>query len=254
MLRARKAKFDDGIFFSYAKAGNLYSKKNTRSLYWHLYLSLFAWLLSFFFIFFLVSSDTKQGVAQRIFYFHVPSAWISFISLSICFYFSIQYLRKAKRNDDIKAFSYAKIGWLFTTGVLITGPLWAKPIWGVYWNWSDQRLITFFILWLIFSTYFLLRKNIQDIHKSARLSAVIAILGFLDIPLVYFSIRIWNTPSHPGPIMGDGASSMSLEPEMRFTLWYSFFCFLIFMFLIARLQIRSLQIKYHIYEKRENMR
>ena len=223
--------------------------RNSWSLYAHFYLSAFTLMISFIFIFFGVPSDIEQGVVQRIFYFHVPIAWIAFIALSICFYFSIQYLRRGELLYDMKALAYAKIGWLFTTGVLITGPLWAKPIWGVYWNWSDQRLITFFILWLIFSTYFLFRKTIQDIHKSARLSAVIAIFGFLDIPLVYFSIRIWNTPSHPGPLIGSGAPSMSLEPKMRFVLWYSFFCFLVFMFLLARLQINSYQIQHKILSK-----
>ncbi len=224
-------------------------QRSSRSLYVHLYFGTCILAISLIFIFFGVPSDAEQGVAQRIFYFHVPTAWTAFISLSLCFYFSIQYLRRGELIHDMKALTYAKIGWLFTTGVLITGPLWAKPIWGVYWNWSDQRLITFFILWLIFSTYFLFRKSIQDIHKSARLSAVIAILGFLDIPLVYFSIRIWNTPSHPGPIIGSGAPSMALEPKMRLALWYSFLCFLVFMFLMARLQIRSYQIQYKILNR-----
>ena len=226
--------------------------KDTKRLYIYLFILFIAWLVLIYLVFFGVPSDAEQGVAQRIFYFHVPTAWAAFISLSLCFYFSIKYLMSREMLFDTKAFVYAKIGWVLTTGVLITGPLWAKPIWGVYWNWSDQRLMTFFILWLIFSSYFIFRKSVRDVHKAARFSAVIAVLGFLDIPLVYFSIRIWDTPSHPGPIIGSGAPSMSLDPKMRFALWYSFICFLGMIFLIARVQIRSLQIRRLLLERKHS--
>ena len=207
------------------------------------------WVILASAICFMVPSDSEQGVAQRIFYFHVPTAWTSFIALGIGFYYSITYLRKREILYDIMAFSYVKIGWVFTTGVLITGPLWAKPIWGIYWNWSDQRLLTFFILWLIFTAYLILRSNIPDIHKKARLSAVLCILGFIDIPLVYLSIRIWKTPSHPGPVVGGSESSGIEDPVMRITLWFSFICFLLLMYLLARVQINQSFIKHTLLEK-----
>ena len=198
---------------------------------------------------FFVPSDAEQGVTQRIFYFHVPTAWVSFIALGISFYYSIVYLRRREISQDIKAFSYAKIGWFFTTGVLITGPLWAKPIWGVYWNWSDQRLLTFFILWLIFTAYLVLRNNISDLHKKARFSSVLCILGFINVPLVYLSIRIWDTPSHPGPVVGGTGASGIEDPMMRVTLWFSFICFLLLMFLLGRVQVNHHLIKHLLNKK-----
>ena len=222
---------------------------NFKRLRFHSLVVYILWITLAATVCFLVPSDTEQGIAQRIFYFHVPTAWTSFIAFIFAFYYSILYLKKREILDDIKAFSYAKIGWIFTTGVLITGPLWAKPIWGVYWNWADQRLVTFFILWLIFTTYMILRVNILDIYKRARLSAILCILGFIDIPLVYLSIRIWSTPSHPGPVVGGSETSGIDDPSMRIAFWFSFFCFLVLMFLLARIQINHSYIKHTLFEK-----
>ena len=173
--------------------------------------------------------DGQQGPVQKIFYYHVPTAWVSFICFTIAFYHSIKYLKTRNLSYDQKALSYAATGYIFTTGVLVTGPLWAKPIWGDFWNWSDQRLMSFFVLWLSYGGYLFLRVSITSPEKKARLSAVLAIIAYLNVPLVYLSIRIWNTPSHPGPVVG-GKEDSGVTPEMRLVFWY---CVISFHLLLA---------------------
>ncbi len=209
---------------------------------------IFALFLYFSYVVcFTVGSDVKQGIAQKIFYYHVPTAWVSFIAFGISLYHSLLYILKRELEHDGKAVASVSVGLVFATGVLITGPLWAKPIWGTYWNWSDQRLISFFILWIIFVGYLLLRYNIHDIHKKAIVSSVLNIIGFCNIPLVYFSIRIWNTPSHPQPVLATRDSSY-ISPDIRWALWLSVLCFLLIMLLLLSLAIRDTKIQRLLYQ------
>lgn len=183
---------------------------------------MISWLILIYLTLLYVPSDAKQGIAQRIFYYHVPTAWVSFTGFLFGSYYSFLYLKNKNFLNDIKALSFNSLAYLFTSGVLITGPLWAKPIWGDFWNWSDERLVTFFILWLSYSAYFLLRYGIPDKDKKARFSAILSLLALVNIPLVYLSILIWETPSHPGPVIGKGGLK---NPTMAFTFWYSLLCF-----------------------------
>lgn len=197
---------------------------------------LLAWMTCFW-----VPSDNAQGIAQRIFYYHVPTAWVSFLGFGISLVYSVLYLRRRNLRDDSLAAAYAIAGWVFTTGVIITGPLWAKPIWGDFWNWSDQRLISFFILWLAYAGYMLMRMGMPDPHKRARFSSVLAIIAFLDVPLVYLAIRIWNTPSHPGAVIGGGEKSGLYDPRMSLTFLVAMVTFQLLFFLAAYLLYRTLE-------------
>ncbi|RME90631.1 MAG: cytochrome C assembly protein [Candidatus Hydrogenedentota bacterium] len=199
-----------------------------------LWLNGFLWFLFFYMVFFVVPSDAAQGVAQRIFYFHVPTAWVSFTAFTVSFIASIRYLKKRDLQLDKLAAAYAVTGWIFTTGVMITGPLWAKPIWGDFWNWSDQRLMSFFVLWLLFAAYGLLRFSMPDSEKRARFSAVLAILGFLNVPLVYAAIRIWNTPSHPAAVIAGKKGSGLKDPTMLWTFFIGVIAFHFLMWALAR--------------------
>ena len=176
-------------------------------------------------------SDRAQGIVQKIFYFHVPTAWVSFVGFLSSFIYAIRYLRSRDLQYDLKSSAHAITGWLFTTGVLITGPIWAKPIWGDWWNWSDQRLVSFFILWLAYSGYIVLRLTMPDPEKKARFSALLSILAFLDVPLVYFAIRLWNTPSHPGAVIAGGKESGLASIEMKLTFWFAVVAFTLLYFL-----------------------
>ncbi|MBI3669072.1 MAG: cytochrome c biogenesis protein CcsA [Acidobacteria bacterium] len=160
---------------------------------------------------FLAPTERTMGLIQRIFYFHVPSAWTGFVAFFIVFIASIAYLLKRAPKWDWLAVSAAEIGVAFFTVVLTTGPIWAKPVWGIWWTW-DARLTSTFVLWVLYVTYLLLRTLIADPERRAVVSAVFSIFAFLDVPLVYMSIRWWRT-QHPQPVIAGGASS-GLDPQM----------------------------------------
>ena len=189
--------------------------------------------------------DGQQGPVQKIFYYHVPTAWVSFICFTVAFYQSIKYLRTRDFSHDQKALIYAATGYVFTTGVLVTGPLWAKPIWGDFWNWADQRLMSFFVLWLSYGGYLFLRLSVPSPEKKARLSAVLAIIAYLNVPLVYLSIRIWNTPSHPGPVVG-GKEDSGVTPEMRIVFWYCVISFHLLLAILLPLLRKTLQQRFEL--------
>src|ERR1700678_4019220 len=160
---------------------------------------------------FLAPDVKTMHVIQRIFYFHVPS-WIAmFIAFSIVFIANIAYLATRKSNWDCLGVSAAEVGVVCCTIGLATGPLWARPVWGIWWTW-DARLTTTFILWLLYISYLLLRGLLDDPEKKATLSAVFGIFAFLDVPLVYVSNRLWRT-QHPQPVILGGNGS-GLDPTM----------------------------------------
>ena len=178
-------------------------------------LSYVSILIGLYMAFLYAPTEKTMGDVQRIFYFHVPSAWVSFIAFGVVAIASIFFLRTGQSNWDTLAYSAAEVGILFLTLVLITGPLWAKPVWGVYWTW-DARLTTSFILWLIYLAYLMLRNYVADRERGARFAAVFGIVGFLDVPIVYMSIRWWRT-LHPSAVVGGGDGS-GLAPAMLLTL------------------------------------
>lgn len=173
-------------------------------------------------VFVWVPNEKTMGIIQRIFYFHVPSAWVGFLAFGVVFAMSIMYLIKRDDKWDRLASISAEIGLLFTTIMLTTGPIWAKPVWGIWWTW-DARLTLALVLWLIYVAYVMLRVYIHEDAKRARLSAVVGIIGFLDVPLVYMSIRWWRT-QHPSPVMAGGEKS-GLAPEMLLTFLLCLFTF-----------------------------
>ena len=188
-----------------------------------------AMLISIYLIFMYAPTEVTMGDVQRIFYFHVSLAWTSFLAIFVVFVYSIRFLASRDRQLDIKAFSAAEVGAVFSTTVLISGPLWAKPVWGIWWTW-DARLTSAFVLWLIYMGYLVLRRVIDAPEQRARLSAVFGILGAVDAPIVYMSNRWWRT-QHPQPVMG-GAEGSGLDPQMRLTLYVTFAaCVLLFFFL-----------------------
>jgi len=155
----------------------------------------------------LAPKEAAMGDVQRLFYFHMPSAWIALGPAFTCvFGFSIAYLVTRKLVYDRFAGVAAEIGVVFTTITLITGPLWAKPVWGVYWTW-EPRLTTTLILWFIYVGYLLLRSLANPGHKRARLVAVYGIAGWIDVPIVFLSIWWWRTV-HPR-LLGDGGFAIA---------------------------------------------
>ena len=173
--------------------------------------------------------EVTMGDAQRIFYFHVPSAWIGFLGFFVVFIASLMYLRKRERKWDALALSAAEIGVVFTTLVLLTGPLWAKAAWGAFWVW-DARLTTTLILWMIYVGYLMLRGSAEG-DRRARFAAVLAIVGFLDVPIIYFSVDLWRT-MHPTLLITETGG---LAPQMTQTLMVALLSFtLLFVFLLIQ--------------------
>ncbi len=172
----------------------------------------------------LVAAPTEQtmGDVQRIFYYHVPSAWTAFILFFINFFASVVYLIRRSRKADIVALVTAEVGVVFCTVVLVTGPIWARPVWGIWWTW-DLRLTLTLVLWLIYVSYLVLRR-FSSSGQTPLLAAVLAVFGALDVPLVYFSIWFFRT-QHPQPVIGGGGS---IDPRMLHILlinWLAFSCF-----------------------------
>lgn len=200
-------------------------------------LGISAWIFIFvaiYLVFFNVPTEKTMGVVQRIFYFHVPSAWNAFLAFFLVFIGSIMYLRSNEMKWDALSVASAEIGFMFTSIVLVTGPLWAKPVWYIWWAW-DVRLTSTLVLWLIYAGYFLLRNVIPDPVTKAKLSSIIGILAFVDIPIIYFSIRWWRT-QHPSPVMAGGKGS-GLDPNMKAVFFFCLFSFtlLYLFFLLMRL-------------------
>jgi heme exporter protein C len=181
-------------------------------------------LLSFALYEALIGAPTERtmGDVQRIFYYHVPSAWTAFLLFLINFVASIVYLIRRNPKADILALVSAEVGVVFCTVVLVTGPIWARPVWGIWWAPGDIRLTTTLVLWLIYVSYLILRRYSMS-GQTPVIAAVLAVFGALDVPLVYFSIWFFRT-QHPSPVIGGGGS---LDPRMAHVLlinWAAFLC------------------------------
>ena len=157
--------------------------------------------------------DPSIRPAQRIIYFHVPSAWSSMLSFFVAFVASILYLITKKVRWDIWARSASELGIAFTVAAIISGMMWAKPAWNTYWTW-DPRLTTYTIVLLLYIAYFMLRGAIDEPSRRARMAAVYGIFAFLSVPLTFMSIRWWNT-IHPVIVDSpDNPSKCGLGPNM----------------------------------------
>jgi heme exporter protein C len=160
---------------------------------------------------FVAPDERTMHAAQRIFYFHLPS-WIAmFAAFFIVVIGNIAYLTSRSPKWDWLGVAGAEVGVVCCTIGLITGPLWGKPAWGIWWTW-DARLTSTLILWLLYIAYLLLRETIEDAERRARISAVFGLFAFLDVPLVYVSNRFWRT-QHPAPVFFGGPDS-GIDPTM----------------------------------------
>lgn len=160
--------------------------------------------LALYFIFFVAreATDAIGGQLQRIFYFHVSSAWVAYLGFAIVFIGSIAYLRTGARRWDLLAHGAAEVGVVFTTLVLVTGPIWARPVWGTWWQW-DARLTSTLVLWLTYVGYLLLRGLATNPARIGRIAAVVGIIGFVNVPIVHFSVQWWRTLHPRGPTPAD---------------------------------------------------
>ena len=180
-------------------------------------------------------TEAVQGDVQRIFYFHVPMAWLAYLAFFVVFAGSILYLWRRSERWDVYARCSAELGVVFTTLVLVTGSLWGRPIWGTWWSW-DARMTSTLILWAIYVVYLMLRAYSNDRARGARYGAVLGILGFADVPIVQMSVVWWRT-LHPGPVVsleGNG----SLPPQMLLALMICLVAFTLFYAWVFRQRVR----------------
>ena len=163
-------------------------------------------------------TEARQGLAQKIFYLHVPAAWSALLAFSLVGLASILYLWLQDPRLDRFAAASANAGVAFSAVMLTTGPIWAKPIWGTWWTWDARLTLTLFLFFL-FVGYLALRAAVHDPAERARFSAVVGILGMLLVPFIHLSVYLFRT-LHPQPIVLK-PSAPSLPPEMLRTLLVS---------------------------------
>jgi heme exporter protein C len=196
---------------------------------------------------FIAPDERTMHEIQRIFYFHVPSWSASFTAFFIAFLANVAYLVTRREQWDWLGVSAAEVGVVACTIGLTTGPLWAKPVWGIWWTW-DARLTTTFILWLLYISYLLLRGLIEEPGRRATLSAVFGIFAFLDVPLVYMSNRLWRT-QHPQPVLFGGPGS-GLDPTIGKVLGFCICAVLCLMVLVLIDRYRLESLRHEVEELR----
>ena len=180
-----------------------------------LLLTLFLLIRGFHGALFVAPTEATMGNVQRIFYWHVPSAILALTFPYVNFFASVAYLVLRRRNPlaaltaDAIAVSAAEVTVVFASIGLVTGMLWGRPVWGIWWTW-DARLTSFLLLWLLYVAY-LMTRRLSATGQTSTLSAVISVFAAVDVPIVYYSIQWWRT-QHPSPVLtGDG----ELDPTMR---------------------------------------
>ncbi|MGW8282602.1 MAG: cytochrome c biogenesis protein CcsA, partial [Gemmatimonadota bacterium] len=175
---------------------------------------------------FVVPADRMQGDIQRLMYVHVPAAWLAFLSFFVVFLMSVLYLIQRDLRWDRVAQSSAEIGVVFTVLTLALGSMWGKPTWGVWWTW-DPRLTTTAIMLAIYVGYLAIRSFADDPEKRARWAAIVGIVGFANVPIVYLSVIWWRTLHQPP------SSPRSVAPDILWTLMLNLAAFtLVYIYLM----------------------
>lgn len=184
-------------------------------------------------VFLVAPTERVMGEVQRIFYFHFPAALGTFLAFAVVCAAGVAYLATRDLRWDRLGRASAEVGVLFCTIVLVTGPIWARPAWGVWWTW-EARLTTTLALWLMYVAYLMVGLYAEGREQRARAGAVVGIVAFLDVPLVYFSVQWWRG-HHPvvfGRVAGGG-----LAPEMLPVVWTCLAVFLVLYVVLVRLRV-----------------
>jgi heme exporter protein C len=208
-------------------------------------------VVSLWLIFLVVPTERDQGIVQRIFYFHVPSAWTAFVAFFAVCGASLAYLWTREAEWDRLARASAEVGMVFCTLVLLTGPIWARPIWGTWWTW-DPRLTMTVILWTIYASYVILRSFGGAEDAIARYAAVLGIVGAIDIPIIVVSVRLWRG-IHPAVLMAESSEGGLKDPRMTLTLLVSAIAFLLVFAWFALVRLRWIRLDDEMEELRRRL-
>jgi heme exporter protein C len=182
-------------------------------------------LVNLYLVFLVAPTDAVLGDVQRVFYFHVPLAVLSFLAFFFVFIASLGFLARRTPAWDHLAHAAGEVGVVLVTLALLTGVIWARPVWGVWWTW-EPRLTTTLILWLIYVAYLMVRAYAPNPARGAVYAAVVGVVGFVDVPIVYYSVQWWRS-IHPSPVVGPLAEAGALEPVMLAILLFSLLTFLV---------------------------
>jgi heme exporter protein C len=180
-------------------------------------------------VFLYAPEEAVMGQVQRVFYFHVSAGWVGMLGFLVAAIAGIVYLRSGRRDWDIVGLSAVEIGMAFAFINIVTGSIWARPIWNTWWTW-DPRLTTATVMELIYAAYLMLRSGLEDPDRRARFGAVYAIVGFLSVPITFMSVRIFRT-IHPVVIGGgdpNASGSFDMTPKMLQTFMFSLLAFSVF--------------------------
>jgi heme exporter protein C len=180
--------------------------------------------------------EAQQGAIYRIIFYHVPAAWTAFVGFFAAMVASILYLAKKNLKYDSFAAAVTEVGLAFGAVNLITGMIWGRIIWGIWWTW-DPRLTSMLVGWLIYAGYMMLRRAVEEPTERAKMSAVLSIFAFADVPIIFFSIRWWRT-QHPQPVVGGGGS---MDPAMLAMLFLNWVPLLLLAVVLVMLRMRQEQ-------------
>ena len=211
--------------------------------------TLIAMAFALWMMFAWVPTDINQGVVQRILYIHVPSAWVSMVAIVGVAVASVLYLITKREAWDRVAVSMAEVGVMFGAVMLISGMVWAKPVWEVWWT-GEAKLTTALILFFIYVAYLMFRAYFPAGDQRMRLSAIIAIIGAIDTPIIYYASNLWQE-AHPPLVVGPVAEEENLvAAQIGLTLLVSViaFTFLFFSLLTARLGLAKMESEYEALE------
>ncbi|MBN1401922.1 MAG: cytochrome c biogenesis protein CcsA [Anaerolineae bacterium] len=198
-----------------------------------------AWMaVALAFALLLAPTEAVMGAVQRIFYFHVSASWCGYVALLVAFIASLLYLSRREARWDGLALASSELGWVFITQGIVSGSIWAKAVWGTWWTW-DPRLTTSAVLWMIYTSYLLLRGAVLEPNLRARLAAIYNLAGFVAVPLNFMAIRWWRA-AHPLVLDGGG---FRIAPGMLTALLVSVGAFsaLYVTLLLLRLRVERLQ-------------
>jgi heme exporter protein C len=188
---------------------------------------------------FYVPTEANLGVSQRIFYFHVPVAILSLVSILVVAVASAVHLITKGSKSDAVAYASAEVGIVFCTIAIATGAIWGKPVWGQWWTW-DPKLTLTLVLWFIYASYLMLRAYGPKGSQGARYGAVLALIGAVDSPIIYYAAELWRS-THPTLLLGPAAESDALDPKMAVAILVALATFIILFvhLIIERYSLRN---------------
>ena len=192
---------------------------------------------SLYLVFVYAPTEQMMGFVQRIFYFHVPAAWVGFLAFGVAFIAAMTFLVRRELGWDMLQIASVEIGILFSTMALVSGSLWARPVWNTWWTW-DPRLTTTLVMWLYYVSTLLLRRIVEGEERRARFAAMLNVIGFINVPLVFLAIRLWRT-IHPVLFTTQG---FAMETSMLLTLAASLLAFTLLFacLLVIRMRLERL--------------